>query len=187
MNYRVKNFDNEKLFKWRSLWDTKPKKEMIKYIITIILLAIASCQSSNKSIGGLYRCDNDGKSYALELNSCDSGVMRSIIIRKRYTDVFEWTKNDDIIYFSNIDTNYFYFDDSKILVTIPTKALYSKEHILFYMDSTFMVFYKVKKDEGYKGEFYYTLKQVSGEETKTIRKLFGDSLTIINKLQHDRE
>jgi len=44
---------------------------------------------------------------------------------------------------------------------------------------------KVKKDEGYKGEFYYTLKRVSGEEAKTIHELFGDSLSIINKLQYN--
>ena len=92
-----------------------------------------------------------------------------------------------LAWIDKIDTNYLNYSDSSELITLPSKALYSKGHILFYMDSTFVVFYKVKKDEGYKGEFYYTLKQVSGQETKTIRKLFGDSLTIINKLQPDRE
>ncbi len=158
----------------------------MKHLIVIVLIFLTSCQL-NRKVEGYYRCDNSGKRYALELNSHDSCTLNTVIIRKKYTDVFEWNKNKDVIYFSNIDTNYFVFDDSVTLITIPSRALYSKGHILFYMDSTFMVFYKVKKGEGYKGEFYYTLKQVSGEESKTINKLFGDSLSIINKLQSNAQ
>lgn len=154
----------------------------MKYLIVIFLIFLSSCQL-NRELEGHYRCDNQGKKYALEIDSDDSGSLSTVFLRKKYVDSFGWTKNDDIINFSNIDTNYFVFDDSTFMITIPSKALYSRGHILFFMDSHFMVFYKEKKGKEYTGEFYYTLKQVSGEESKIIHRLFGDSLTIINKLK----
>ena len=157
---------------------------MMKYVIILATVILWSCKTTSM-IEGVYRCDNTGKRMSLVLASDGDGYLYTQIGMNRFIDTINWSLQKGIINIDNIDSVYLDIDDSQIIITIPSLGLYSSGHILFLMNNSFFVFYKTEKDKKNKDDFYYTLKQTSGEEEQTIKKYFGDTVQIINLLNHD--
>jgi len=153
----------------------------MKNIFTLIIL-LSFTFTTYYDICGYYRCDHSGKSYLLELDSNNIGVIKTVFLRSRYFDTIEWRYENDMLYFNKIDTNYVTVGDSLYALTLPNRALYSDGYILFYYDNYFLIFYNTKLDTCYKDEFFYTLKRISGEEAKIINQHFGDTVSILKKL-----
>ncbi len=154
-----------------------------KKIIIVYTFLITSCTTSYK-ITGNYFCHNNGKQISLSLDSNNFCVVKTTYMRAKIIDTLKWENNDGILYFSDIDTNYINLGDTIALITSPNKALYSNNHILFFQDSSFFVFYNIAIDTGYKSEdFYFVRKQTTGEEEQTIKKHFGKTKTILKKLK----
>ena len=117
------------------------RKKTMKHLIGLLFLLFTSCQS-NRINEGFYRCDNSGKSMSLKFKSNNVAYLNIATGMNRFMDTIEWIHERNFIFFTEIDSNYLDYGDSIGLITLPSKALYSKGHILFYMDSTFMIFYK---------------------------------------------
>jgi hypothetical protein len=113
-------------------------------------------------------------------------VISTTYTRVRVIDTLEWNFRDGILYFADIDTNYIELGDTIALITTPERALFSDNHILFFQDNSFFVFYNTAIDTGYKTEdFYFIKKRLSGEEEQTIKVLFGDTASILEKLGYN--
>jgi hypothetical protein len=131
-------------------------------------------------------CNNNGKRISLQLKSNNQCIIKTTYLLAHFIDTLEWNYRDSVLYFKDIDTNYVDFNDSTSLITTPEKALYSDNHILFFQDNSFFVFYNAAIDTGYKTEdFYFVRKQISGEEERTIKVLFGDTASILEKLGYN--
>lgn len=162
---------------------------MKKFYLLFLLLFIGyffSC-SPKKEIIGFYRCDNSGKKMAIDINSTNVAVISLIEMRQSFVDTVSYKIEKGLLHLTAIDTCFISLGDSLAFFLMPDKALFNKNYILFYVDSSFFLFYKVRKNHlnslYLNDEFYYVSKQVSGEETEIIKKNFGDSLSIINSLQ----
>jgi len=158
----------------------------MKYILTVFLFAFFSC-SSEKQLIGYYRCDNSGKSIGMTIDHNNEAIISLIEMRQRFVDTVKWTVYNDLLYLTQIDTGLINFGDSIGGFSIPPRGLFAKDYLLFYIDNTFFVFYKIEKRKKskvkYQDEFYYVSKQVSGEEERIIKKYFGDTNLIVNYLQ----
>lgn len=134
-------------------------------------------------IVGNYFCNNQGKRISLNFHANNTCVFELTYTRVTVVDTLTWHLNNDIIYFSDIDTNYIDLGDTIALIAIPEKALCSDNHILFFQNKSLFLFYNTAIDTGYKTEdFYFINKRLSGEEEQTINELFGDRITILMKL-----
>jgi hypothetical protein len=157
----------------------------MKYILTFVLFAFFSC-SSEKEIIGYYRSDNSGKSIGLIIDNNNEAIISLVEFRQIFIDTVEWIVDKDLICLTQIDTGLINFGDSIGTFSFPSRGLFAKDYLLFYLDKTFFVFYKIEKTKKrkvkYQDEFYYVSKQVSGEEERLIKKYFGDSNQIINYL-----
>ncbi|NLL28656.1 MAG: hypothetical protein GX259_07655 [Bacteroidales bacterium] len=158
----------------------------MKRFFLIIFPIFLFIHSISFDIEGNYFCYNKGKGINLKLDSNNTCVLSVTYTRVMVVDTLTWCLNDDVISFFDIDTNYIDLGDTIALVTIPERALFSDNHILYYQDNRFFVFYNTSIDTGYKTEdFYFIRKQLSGEEEKTIQKLFGDTISILKKLGYN--
>ncbi|MBN2728016.1 MAG: hypothetical protein JXR53_02225 [Bacteroidales bacterium] len=157
--------------------------------ILIILIVVVSFYSTNShDLTGYYNCNHNGKRINLQLKDDSFCIIKTSILLSHFVDTLKWSYKDGLLSFSEIDTNYVEFNDSIMLITTPERALYADNHILFFQDNSFFVFYSTAIDTGYRTEdFYFVRKQINGEEEKTIKDLFGDSVTIMNNLGYKFE
>lgn len=154
--------------------------------IVFIIFALLPSMYFSFEIEGNYFCNQMGKHISLKLDSNNVCVVTTTYTRERVIDTLEWSFRDGILYFADIDTNYIDLGDTVALITTPERALYSDNHILFFQDNRFFVFYNTAIDTGYKTEdFYFIRKRLSGEEERTIKELFGDTLSILKKLGYN--
>ncbi len=152
----------------------------------IILIAVLPSMYLSIDIEGNYFCNQKGKQISLKLDSNNVCVISTTYTRVRVIDTLEWNFRDGILYFADIDTNYIELGDTIALITTPERALFSDNHILFFQDNSFFVFYNTAIDTGYKTEdFYFIKKRLSGEEEQTIKVLFGDTASILEKLGYN--